>query len=443
MTTYTEDFANLTNWDIVTAISGTISVASGICLSTGAGNYLQYNGTVTGTGQSVEGLCYSLGESALHTAIIWARFTGVVGPPSSFTGGYGLSLTWNADGTRTLAIVKAEAASAITTLASTTVTLESLNSTDLSVSQHIRLNVVDIEPQSQLPETPVLIRAYVNNEDDGNPDLEHVDLGRSASAASPVTDVHRQAGTYAISFLAATEILFDAFAGRDDFVLPDYGYFDQQHHTLAELRTMVTRKISQNGITNYAAGGNEIIDDAINDATSEVIRELGDKAEFRRRLSTYTLSADTTTHLTTMPHDVGRVFNIYTATGQQPVEWRLISQDELRRLLVLIEPWPSSTSLMVDHWQRYQPMSLATDYCAVPAEFDEAVRLGAILRLGAEDDRDLKYHSLIEKRWERAMQQIHNEMSRLRTQRKNRLVAQVPNTRTGYSRLMRNHGFTR
>ena len=441
MTTFIEDFADLTDWESV-IVSGTIAVTNGLCVSTGAGNYLHYNGTVTGTGQALETKCYSLGESSTHTVIMWARFVGAGGPPfTSFSAGYGLSLTWNADGTRTLAIVKAETSSTIVILASTTVTLESLNDTDLGVLQHLRLNVVDLEPQSQLPEALVLVRCYVNNEDDGNPDLEHVDMGRSTTGASPITASHRTAGTYALSFGAASDIQYDAFAGRDDFVLADYGYYGRQYHTLSELRTMVTRKISQNGITNYGSNGNETLNDAINDATDEVLRELGDKAEFRRRLDTYTLTADTTTHLTTMPHDVGRVFGIFTGTNQQPVEWRLISEDSLGRLQMLIEPWPSSTALVVDYWNRYSPMTLDTDYCAVPAQYDEAVRLGAILRLGAEDDRDIKYHALMEKRWSRALEQIHTDMSRIRAQRKQRVAAVPPKLGRGYSRLMRSHGF--
>lgn len=392
---------------------------------------------LSGTAQQVEALVWSNAESASHSATIWARFDRISGPIASVLSGYGARLTWDVSGDRTLDILKMDPiTNAIEIMDTMAVTLATFNDDgtlrDLSVGQHLRLVVFDIsEASSLLPQDAnVMVRAYLNEVDDGQPTLQVVDNGRSRSGQSQ--PVHRNPGTWAISFGKANDIQYDAFAGIDTYTIPDAGIFRRDYSTLKELREKAVRKVTVGGVSNY---NTTYLNEIATAAIQEVITECGDKAHFLERLENIYLRADPATRLVTMPDSVERVYQIFDSTTFEGIFWKMVATDSQGRQRVYIDPVPSAKDFTV--YFRFQFVSLEndTDLLPIPKKWEEAAVVGMALRI-AEDDGKIKLQASLEKRWQKAIRILKSAMSQINRSKDIRAeVIHRPRIRSRFGRL--------
>jgi len=385
---------------------------------------------LTGTQQEVEVSIFSTAQTASSFATIWARLD----RSAAFAlvrAGYGMNLAWNADGTRTLSIVKVGPGTGVAeVLATGTVTLASRTDTDgvaastddLGVVQWMRLIVFDRNDPTDLPEqSRVVVRAYLNEADDGLPTMEVEDSGRSDTGISQT--VHRAAGTWAITFGAVSTIQYDAFAGRDTYVVPDFGVHRPAFATLATLRTTVNDEISFGGLTGYAAAR---IDRRLNKAVQQVINSLGDRAFFMERFKELTVSANATTRIVTLPHDIKRIVTVYDAQTQEPIAWRELARDDLGRILGYMEPVPTARALVFHYIQAFEPMSLDTDLCPIPIEHDEVVTEGAVRRI-AEKEGETSLMNGADRRYAESLEELKQAMGNI--SRTRQPAIRITNTR--------------
>lgn len=378
---------------------------------------------LSGKGQQLEVFVDSLAESATHNFRIWGRFDLALPAVASIAYGYGLELIWDAANVRTLRLVKIDPVTAGTVqeLAKKTVTLRAdADGKNLHVMQHLMFTINDVRDSRMLTDHAVLLRGYVNQQDFAIPTIEHIDYGFAGTAASMPPGHNR--GTWAIEFLKITDVRVDAFAARDDFAMPDFGYYDRKHRTLKELRDAVVRKLTIGGVTGY---DETQLNEEINESIKEAIRECGDQALFMEKLSTETITADGTFKVV-LSHDVEKLKYIWDSSARFQIVFRRLAQDDLGRQQIVVEPIGGSREVILQYIGSFIPLAVDTDTCPVPREYDDLVVWGTARNL-AGLEREQAFASWLELRWQRARNNLLQEMSRLH--RTNKATLHVPNLR--------------
>lgn len=378
--------------------------------------FAKYPKYLDSANQLLDALVYSIGESAQHKHILWGRITrGVAFAESgpNLPKGYGCVLTYAEDGSRTLEFVKVKPTGQTESLAIRTVTLNQQNPgdglTDLGVLQRLRFMIVDEERDNNLTEQSVVLRAYLNEDDLGQPTLEFRDDGIVLDPGTGVAPPWRQPGTWMISFGAAEETFYDTVSFTDAYVVPSFGVYGKKSRTLAELRAAVKRRLTIGGNTGYET---ELLDDAINDALLEAKSELGDKALFWMKLVPYTMTTDDQ-NLCYLPEDVDRVIEVYDQTyGNGKVGWSYVVDDERGRCRVEINSHPDGRIYTVKYVASFEPLVNDGDFCPIPREHDEVVVIGAALRIHGEMELNQKAYSVLAQRWRKSMNDLQKIMSR-------------------------------
>ena len=272
---------------------------------------------VSDASQRSELLVACSSEGAGLFGILWNRYD-----PSAQDGltigstGYGVKLSWEASGVRKISILKVDTTTGLLVeLGSKVVSLFQDQGTDLGVLQRIKLITHNESAlDSDLPQDVVIVRAYINEDDDGKPELEVKDSGRHTGGTT--LPPARAPGTFAISFgTVVNETLVDAVSMEYGYVLPKTGVYGRGYSTRSELRRRLSRLVSVGGSTNY---DDTFLNEAIQDAILETINTLGDKAWDLHKSVTMSLTASDD-QLVTLNEDVGRVMHIWDAATHQPV----------------------------------------------------------------------------------------------------------------------------
>lgn len=383
--------ANYSAWDVLVPVGGggTGPVAQDSVLFSRAAVTVLKVATANepiGANQEFEAVVAGLSNLDGNSVSLWCRFDETVDyNPDIATTGYGLSLLWNTDGTRKMGLLKInKATKAIEDMGTVTVVLkDGTGDADLGANQIIRLVVVT------LPDDRVLLRGYLNEDDDGEPTIEAVDVGRSVTGAS--STVHRGAGTYAITLGGTTTVMIDSVTMRDDYVLSAFGDFQVGYRTLSALRTELIRSTERGATSSLDS---EYLNILINQTVKAVMNEIEDIAQFSRKMRVFALAEDTD-KLVEMPYDVDRVLEIYDRDTRLPVQWKVVNTTSNNRLSVTISPPPAGRDYQVDYIEKWEPMSLDTDLCVIPEKFDEVVIAGASVRL-ARADRDRRFTAAME-----------------------------------------------
>jgi hypothetical protein len=362
------------------------------------------------------------GTGCDHT--LWARLDRAGETAATVNFGYGLRINWEEGGTRSLEFLKIPynnggVAEVLLKRTITSLVQEDRNdgngASDLGVVQRLRFMVVDVVHDNNLPEQEgVVLRAYINNSDLGLPELEFIDRGVTQSPGVDTGPPWRGFGTWAIEFGKASQTFYDSVAFTDTYVVPAFGVYQKKNRTLDELRTAVTRKITLGGHTQYET---DTLDQAINFSLLELKAELGDKALFWRKLVKFELTSDDL-GLVTLPEDVDRVLEVYRYEGgPRPVllssaGWEYIVDDDRGRNMVEIYRQPQGQSYVIFYMAAFTELVNDTDICPVPKEHDEAVVLGAALRIVGETEFNPERAQALTARWKKAVHDVQKLMSR-------------------------------
>lgn len=381
----------------------------------------------TGAGQEFEAFVAGASNLDGNGIIIWNRFDTVADyDPTVPTVGYGLSLGWNTDGTRPLSLIKINKATAALELLATlsNVTLDTgPGGTDIGYAQLIRLVTVTLGDGS------VLVRGYVNQDDDSDPTIEAVDRGQVTTGASAT--MHLDAGTYAITLSGTSTVSVDRVTVRDDYVLSGFSDYKTGRRTLSELRTNLKLKMDRGIASNLS---DEYLNTVLNDAVEHEMDDLADLATFTRKMRTEALTEDAA-QLVTLPYDVDTIIDIYDASSNQPVEWRLIHVDSANRAVIHMPRSPGGESYQILYNEKWEPMEEDTDECVIPQRFDEIVVLGALLRVGTAD-RDARYTRGIEELYRARKKAVRKKLNSRQRNQKAQLHVRAQNY-SDYSRYGR------
>ena len=379
---------------------------------------------LSSTDQRQRAVVYSLAQSATNYIILWNRFDPRRTPATQSEGfkyGYGCGLFWNADGTRSLKLLKINySTSALVILASSDdITLiGDDDDEDIGVGQLITFDTIDVSGDGA--KGTVQLNAYLNTIEDTDATLSYTDVGSTQGTAPvnvPFPPNDERPGTFAVTFgegdsSGLLSVHVDSWEGEDGF-----RYYEKAKplgRTLLELRTNIKSQVASGGNTNY---DDDFIDDMINDSIAEVLDELGQKNEFSRALKTITLTCDSD-YLVTLPHYMDSVVAIYDGTSKNAVQWRLISRNENDQVVIHMEDNPAGSSYQIAYLKRWTPLSDDGDVCPIPRRWDDVVRMGVLLRVGGEDDRDGRYEKSLDKRYARRLVQFKRYATRMFAQRK-------------------------
>lgn len=406
-------YSGLDGYLTATATS-TTEFAVAVDTSTGGGytptgnEVVTVAGGLTGSDQELE---ISFSQAAEGSGpLLFGRFD-ATGSLTTYTQGYGCALIYDVGGGRTLWLYKVNALTGdLEALASVDVAehLELVGDSDLGVRQTLRFVIVnETDSGRRLPEMKaVLLRAYVNEDEDDRPALEIRDLGVTESGESP--GFHRGPGTWAVSF-ASSNLRIHAFAGRDDYVLQD-GEYKRGHRTLAELRA-ATQMLITRGTT--AVFEPKVYNAAIEDALMELRDTLGRNAMFLQRMEEHTLTQDADS-LVTLPRDIHTINDIYDGTSKYAVAWRFVAYDADGRMRIHMPEQPSGRSFLINYIAGWDTMNDDDDPCPVPRQWDELVRLSAAMRLVGDSGVDAAFEQRLRERYVLKLQSIRTHANRVR-----------------------------
>lgn len=381
----------------VQLVNGTVTV---IAASPGAA--FQTTTTPNDAGQEVRalvasgvegGLVVSIGARMVQTAFV-----------SSY--GYVLKLTYSNAGARTIAFQRYAPTSpgtAYDLTAATAVTLRTSNSSNLYVLQDIRMTVTNVANGG------VRLRAYVNNYDDADPDLDFTDYGKD-TATSAYLQTQESAGQWMFAFSGAGAVV-EEFSASDYYEIEAATEFSGR--TLAQLRTAVRNVVDRSTQTNFPSA---TIDQYINDAHEEFFAELGDHALFMRREETMTLTTDGTRRVF-MPANVDRIEAIVDSTNSTPVAFWARDMTSDGRQTIELDMWNGSgvSSAIVSYFARFEPLVADTDRTPVPRRYDEAIVVAAAVRM-AETYDNQGLVVILQARLARVLGLVKKSMSRLMRQ---------------------------
>jgi hypothetical protein len=400
MATFTDTFASLdaTRWD---EVGGTATVLNGVVSMSAPNASLKVKSSSsdlpTANTQQVSAAFTSLTEGPTAFGIIWIRSDFI-----SSRYGYGLQLIWNADGSRTLNLVKVNYVTQYPDLVDTkTVTLISFDDSDLGVLQSARLQAYD------QPDGSTLVRGYLNEDDEALPALEFEDRGTGLN-----NPPNRSVETYGFAFGAAATLQLDTITATDAYAQPDFGTFKVGHRTLSEIREELLMNVQGSVHTNNSS---TVYNAMINQAACTEINKLGDQAMFLRRLELHVAEKDSD-GLYLMGHNVERVLDIFDSSSKGPIDYYLVGMTNEGRLRLSLDESPGD-SMYVRYMQRYQPMVADTDQCPIPQTYDEIVVLAAALRT-VTVNRDKELFAVLAERYKSAFEATRIAMAAYNRQTK-------------------------
>jgi hypothetical protein len=356
-----------------------------------------------------------------HTvASVLGRVTGAASPPTTFRAGYEALLSWDPSNVRRIYILRylndGATADQRVLLAQGSVTLDALNGSDLGYTQAIKLTITDT------PEG-VRLRAYVNSDDDDSPVLDVTDRGRDFYLANstPFLPPCRAAGYFGVMLGADATVLgqhngplLDSFEGKDQTKIEQDNPYAGR--TLAQLRDAVRLVIGPS--TNIQ---NPLLNQLIQDAHEDFLRELGDMALFARRRELMTLTTDAG-YCVYFPHTVDRVDDIDDGLGPKLLPRGGFYTDEGR--VALRFEHPVDGAYYVSYYRRQEPLIDDDDRTIVPRRLDESIVLGAAMRVH-ERDQDATRFGTLRVLWQRAVQTAKQHMHRQMRQHNTRLRPRV------------------
>jgi len=429
----------------VSSTAFTITLTTGLTPSTLGSAYI--GKTTSDANHVIDALVACSAEGSSKSVLLWSR----IDPLNTVAGllpdyGYALSLNWGDSDVRTLSFIKVlrGGSGTLETLTDTTVALRAeipygaTESTDLNVYQHIRFMVLDAESQDNLPQkNGVILRAYIDTGagiDDGNPTLEYTDYADLGATGNLQPD--REAGGWGFAF-GSTGLFMDAFSASDTYVIPEHGVLGKKGRTLSEMRTLVVQRMTIGGATSHYQDA--LLNEAINNAVNEVRSELGDAAGFFTRLGAITVTADAN-NIVTLPEDCDRLMDIWDYSSHEHVNWNAVGEDSRGRVRIEIAGTPVADTFIIEYVQSYEPMEADTDRCPILKEHDEAVIVGACVRLWEMEGKSEMF-AMWSERWKKAIRDLKRLMSRRQQQRHPAMRIHVRRPRTrifpvqGYSEI--------
>jgi len=333
---------------------------------------------------------------------------GLYGRTTDDETGYGARLTYaNAD-VRTLEIVRENngAFGAVDTLVTKTLTTEILSvaSSDLLVSQEVRLIATTVEGGTRL-------RAYINQEDDDYPTLEHTDYRDPFELVQTTT-------TFGIWYFfldeAAARALKVLEIHGDDIVEQSPAAVQiQDRHTLSEIRANVLTRVDGSSVGTDRAGDTDFMNEIINSTVEEILDDVGDVALFMQPVESLTLTAGAD-RVATMPSYVNKVISIVDVDLNVETPWNFLGYTSDETVQIIFDKGYEVTgrTTRVHYQMKYARMDVDTDLCPIPRRFTEAVVYGAIMRISEYDTNDtLHKHSQL--RYEKKVTQIKKAMNRM------------------------------
>lgn len=334
--------------------------------------------------------------------------------------GYGVRLTYaNAD-VRTLEIVRDNGTAitaggspaSVATVTLTTSQILSQSSSDLNVLQEIRLIATPVEGGTR-------VRAYVNQDDDDEPNLEYVDHRDPFDlTGSTLGQWYFHFDEAPIRTLKVAEIHGDDIVERepDDVQIKD-------RHTLEEIRNNVLTRMDGSSTGTDRAGDTAFMNEIINSTVEEIISEVGDMAWFMQVVEEITLSPDSD-RVVTLPTYIDRVFTIVNVEREFSAPWQFLGKlaNEVTQI-VFEKGYDALSGRHRIHYQmKYQRMDADADSCPIPRRYTEAIVYGTIMRV-AEFDTNDSLHQQSMARFQQKLRQIRQDMNRLNRSTKVKLQA--------------------
>lgn len=425
-------------------MSGTNQVIFfGVTTATGTTNIngVVYTAIVTGASTfTVAGI--TAGTYTVASALVYqwknfvaiaARVTGTAdasGYPVQYRTGYVAWLNYEPANVRRLVLFRyvndgATVDQLIWLTTTTSFTMNQVDSSDRAVGQEIRLTV------TTTPDDVVRCRIYLNNDDDDNPTIDYVDRGRdfytqNGFAFLPPILV---AGYWSIllgwdstGVSGHTGVALSTVSATDNFAVEEENPYAGR--TLAQLREAVERTVNRSTATNFSG---TTVNAFLNDAQEQLLAELGDLAIFARRTEQMTLYSDSL-YRTYMPRHVDKVEHIWDGNGNSR-RWWLRDYADDGVLVIQLEqvPGDGGADYVVSYFKRYAPMLTDTDRTIIPRRLDEALVIGAALRV-AEHDSDQTWYASLLNRWRMAVHDAKVHMNRQLRMTKGKMYARRVST---------------
>lgn len=329
--------------------------------------------------------------------------------------GFGVRLTYAAGGTRTIDFIKGTGANAddfISVGESATVTLASVNSTDLGVPQELYFAVTTVRGG-------VRLRAAVNNEDLDEPDIEFV-LGQDLPNSYPTSPSDYGDWYLAFGTMATANMLscYEFNAIDELEVIPrEQGIGIQNQLTLSEIRTRVIQRYTGNKSSGTNLDTTQV-NEEINSAVAEVWQNGVDIFTFMEPEADVSITTDAN-GFWTAPYYMENVLGVWNTGRRSPAsfhEWSR-AEDDRPILRFRADTEPRTFSANVRYRARLTRMDADADPCVIPRQYSDIVELGAMRNL-ARDDSVANRFQFYETRFYRRLDDMKRMENHKRQQRK-------------------------
>tara|TARA_R110000803_G_scaffold54250_3_gene110919 strand:- start:4152 stop:5738 length:1587 start_codon:yes stop_codon:yes gene_type:complete len=332
---------------------------------------------LSGTSQETQCLGLATVEGATNGIMLWSRLHKSGGPLLNLRAGYGFQAIWGIDGARTLLLWKVDSTSGTLQIMKSITGVDFIDADDnLHRLQHLRLVTYDHADTVGGEVTRVVVRGYLNEDDDALPTIEYVDRG--SEEGNPI---HRDPGTFGLSFTVVSQVVVDSWEGTDEYVIPAFGIQKGECRTRLEFRESLYALMSR-------ANNNDIDTDranmAIEYAISHVHNDMGDDALWRIKSRKFDLTAATDGTIE-LPWDIDRVIQVFETTGKYRVPWAEVIHDgDGDRRYIAIGNGLSGV-FYVRYLERWEQLDEDTDCLPIPRRHDEVALLAAGMRMARHE----------------------------------------------------------
>lgn len=295
------------------------------------------------------------------------------------------------------------------------------------VAQQLRMRV---DPQ----QGGVLIRAYVNNDDDSKPDLQLV-VKQEPNTDYAITWNSKGYWFFGVTGAAgvgpaADQALVLEFSA-EDLTVETVSSFFRDRPTMLDLIGRTKAKFS--GSSRSTGTVAENIRLALIDAQNELLDRCGGKAFFLRNVGSLTFEASGTAGIVLAPSHVARI-HLVLDSSQRELPFAVIGQQG-GRLLVQFGV-AAGAAFLTEYELRVPPFEGDEDRTVIPSRNSEALVLTAALKL-ATDDSNPQHYQMLAAQAERATLGLLQACNRFEQQRQPALrlkrgrVGNLPGTRIG------------
>ena len=320
--------------------------------------------------------------------------------------GYGAYIHWNTSGVRSAGLYTNKlggywASGTNVNLRKTMVPVLEENGTgsDLNVIQQLRVRIKAVEGGTR-------IRVYINNEDNGAPDMEHIEPRDSYG-----TGYGKWYFWFGIADPARVLLVGEVAA------------FDTQPDSTPRSRegALTLTQITSGARSRYAGSSRDDFDgdlanDFANDAQLEVLHNLGDMAYFLNVVETFLLTVDSD-GFTELEDKVERVISIRNANTEKESRWEATDYTTSGNLRVRIDPAPSGDTYRLTYRLRPERMSADHHTSVIPREHGEVLKVATAMRM-AQFDSNTEHYLMLKETYDRLLKMLKRNCNLFARQRK-------------------------